>query len=123
MEVVFLETLRFTQVVRDYFSSDEAYRAFQTFLMQNPTAGAVMRGCGGLRKVRWIDAGRGKGKRSGLRIIYMSVPEAERIAFLDVYDKDEADDLTAMQREQLAVIAQTIRSEMLKRRKCHEKKR
>ena len=35
-----------------------------------------MPGCGGLRKVRIADPRRGKGKRGGIRVIYLHVPEA-----------------------------------------------
>ena len=38
--------------------------------MEIPELGDVMPGTGGLRKVRWEDARRGKGKRVGLRVIY-----------------------------------------------------
>ena len=43
--------------------------------------------------------------------IYLYLPEAERVIFLDVYDKDEADDLTAEERREFAAIAQAIRLE------------
>lgn len=49
---------------------DEAYRLLQLELMDNPTAGAVIEGKGGLRKLRQADSRRGKGKRGGLRVIY-----------------------------------------------------
>jgi hypothetical protein len=42
----------------------------QLELMDNPTAGDVMEGTGGLRKLRQADPRRGKGKRGGLRVIY-----------------------------------------------------
>ena len=38
--------------------------------MQNPEAGDVIEGTGGLRKIRYTDEKRGKGKRGGLRVIY-----------------------------------------------------
>jgi hypothetical protein len=38
--------------------------------MINPEAGALIRGTGGLRKLRFADERRGKGKRGGLRVIY-----------------------------------------------------
>jgi len=42
----------------------------QTILMQSPNAGAAIEGTGGLRKLRFADMRRGKGKRGGLRVIY-----------------------------------------------------
>jgi hypothetical protein len=42
----------------------------QNALLDNPEAGDVIEGTGGLRKVRHGDVRRGKGKRGGLRVIY-----------------------------------------------------
>jgi len=70
MRAVFLELPPFARYRADYLD-DEGFRALQTALMQNPQqAGDVIQGTGGLRKLRWADARRGKGKRGGLRIIY-----------------------------------------------------
>ena len=52
MDLVFVETHGFTAALPEYFANDESYRAFQDYLLHNPTAGSVMRGCGGLRKIR-----------------------------------------------------------------------
>jgi hypothetical protein len=38
--------------------------------MKSPDAGDVIEGTGGLRKLRFADLRRGKGKRGGLRVIY-----------------------------------------------------
>ena len=74
-----------------------------------------MRGCGGLRKMRWPDPRRSKGKRGGLRIIYLHLPEAQIILFLKVYDKDEVDELTFDERKALAQIAGELRGAALQR--------
>jgi hypothetical protein len=47
---------------------DESYRKLQSVLMLRPEAGNVIRGSGGLRKIRWNLPG--SGKRGSLRIIY-----------------------------------------------------
>lgn len=111
MTLAFSETTNFMQYRDEYFVTDGAYSAVQQALLSDPQAGPVMRGCGGLRKMRWSDPRRSKGKRSGLRIIYLYLPEAQRIVFMDVYDKDEADDLTPEERKEYAAIAQIIRLE------------
>jgi len=63
----FIETTLFTRLVSDYLS-DEEYGKLQQELMNNPEAGAVIRGSGGVRKIRRAAAGRGK--RGGYRVIY-----------------------------------------------------
>jgi len=63
----FIEAIAFTKYVYDYLSDDE-YSGFQSFLLQYPEAGKVVPGSGGVRKIRWAMAG--KGKSGGVRVIY-----------------------------------------------------
>ena len=65
--ISFVETNLFTRLVQEYLS-DEAYSALQQALLADPEAGAVIPGSGGVRKLRWGVAGRGK--RGGIRVIY-----------------------------------------------------
>lgn len=60
-----------------------------------------MQGTGGLRKLRWADARRGKGRRGGLRIIYYYFKVDRQIWLMALYDKDEAADLTAKEKKAL----------------------
>lgn len=69
MRFLIVETLDFTEVVLEYFGDDERFGDFQRFLLENPTAGDIVRGTGSLRKLRWTDPRRAKGKRGGLRVI------------------------------------------------------
>ena len=55
---------------RSAFLDDDQYRILQSVLLADPEAGDVVEGTGGLRKLRFGDARRGKGKRGGLRVIY-----------------------------------------------------
>lgn len=103
------------QLREEYFAGDASYSALQQTLLSNPEAGSVLPGCGGLRKMRWPDPRRGKGRRGGLRVIYLHVPEARIILFLKVYDKDEADDLTPDQRKALTQVAEDFRVAALQR--------
>src|SRR5437667_424633 len=94
MNLAFVEIPSFTDVVEEYFRTDEHYLKLQAALIRNPLAGAVIPRAGGIRKVRWPDPRRGKGRRGGLRVIYLYVPDVNVVLFLDVYDKDESDDLS-----------------------------
>jgi len=55
----FIEATAFTRYVYDYLTEDE-YLGLQSFLLQNPEAGKIVRGSGGVRKVRWAITGIGK---------------------------------------------------------------
>ena len=73
----------------------------QVELMKNPEAGDIIQGTGGLRKFRFGDQRRGKGKRGGLRVIYYWRDTNDQFWPFTVYDKDEAADLTMDQRRVL----------------------
>ena len=84
--MIFIETSIFTRLLPKYLSDDE-YRAFQWYLIAYPDAGDVVRGSGGVRKIRWAE--KGKGKRGGVRIIYYWKKSADEIWFLTTYSKKE----------------------------------
>jgi hypothetical protein len=50
--MLFIEASKFTQLLPDYLTDDE-YRLLQWFLQQSPEVGDIVRGTGGVRKVRW----------------------------------------------------------------------
>jgi hypothetical protein len=64
--------------------------------------GAVIAATGGLRKARFNDPRRNKGKRGGLRVIYFWWQESDQFWLFTLYDKNEMDALTPKQREALA---------------------
>ncbi len=71
-----------------------------------------MPGTGGLRKIRIADAGRGKGKRGGYRVIYLDLPGVARTHLLALYDKDEKGDISNDEKRHLRTIAERIRKEV-----------
>src|SRR5258706_8549268 len=89
--MLFVEVRFFSKLLPDYLSDDE-YRAFQTYLLERPDAGVVIRGSGGVRKVRW--AAGGKGKSGGLRVIYYWLKAEDQIFLLTLYGKGEKENLS-----------------------------
>jgi hypothetical protein len=93
--MIFIETPVFTEELLKCLKDDE-YTEFQKHLADNPTAGDVIKGTGGLRKVRWkVD---GKGKSGGVRVIYYYVTSAAHIRLLLIYKKAVNEDLTEAQK-------------------------
>jgi hypothetical protein len=99
--LVFIETPVFTKRITGLLT-DEEYRNLQMCLIVNPTAGPVIPGAGGLRKLRV--AARSQGKRGGARVIYYWVPSREQMILLLVYAKNEQANLTPRQARILAAM-------------------
>lgn len=100
--VIFIETPPFERLRADYFG-DEHYRLLQVWLMANPEAGDMIRGSGGIRKLRWGTEGRGK--RGGLRIIYYYMSAQSYIYFLTLYSKSEVSDLS---RDEIKILRKLV---------------
>jgi hypothetical protein len=64
----------------------------------------LIRGSGGLRKLRWRAEGRGK--RGGTRVIYYWADARGYIFLLDIYPKSEQEDLTPREIKQLRAIVE-----------------
>ena len=115
VKAVFVELPPFERNRTDYLD-DDGFMRLQQLLMLNAEAGALISGTGGLRKLRFADERRGKGKRGGLRVIYYWWDAGSQFWLFTIYDKDEIADLTKAQRDKLR---QMIKIELEIRRK-HE---
>jgi hypothetical protein len=78
--------------------SESEYAALQGALVVSPEAGDLIPGTGGLRKIRWQQSRRGKGKRGGVRVIYYWYASGSVIYMLLAYSKDERDELSAAEK-------------------------
>lgn len=94
----FFETPIFTKQITKLIS-DEEYRLLQLQLAVRPESGDLIKGSGGIRKLRW--AGSGRGKRGGIRIVYYFINEDEKLYMLFAYPKNVKDDLSSYQLKQL----------------------
>ncbi|OBW90971.1 hypothetical protein QV01_09280 [Gallibacterium genomosp. 3] len=83
----------------DQVWSEEERSDFFTFLIENPLAGVVIPNANGLRKIRW--QGSGRGKRGGLRIIYFNLLDDGLIVLLDMYAKNEKENVSKSELNQL----------------------
>ena len=86
----FVETRLFTKLVKQYLS-DESYAELQAELVANPEKGSLIRGSGGVRKIRW--AAKGRGKSGGYRVIYFIRNIHGVIWMLTIYPKNVADSI------------------------------
>ncbi len=89
--MLFIETALFTKLLPQYLTEDE-YRQLQDFILGHPESGDIIKGWGGVRKLRW--GAKGKGKRGGVRIIYYWQRPDSHIYLITLYAKNEVNDLT-----------------------------
>ena len=101
----FVETPIFTKIITGLLD-DEDYRRLQIALMLRREQGPIIRGAGGLRKVRWAKAG--AGKRGGLRVIYYWAPKESAFFMLYAYSKSDQADMTPAQAH---LLGQMVREE------------
>ena len=92
--MIFIETTAFTKQVSALLKPVE-YQDLQMMLLVRPDAGSIIRGSGGIRKVRW--SYRGGGKRGGVRVIYYWAVSEEKILMLMMYLKNVQDNLSPAQ--------------------------
>lgn len=109
MRRTFIEVPIFTRKWKELGLTDEDLRNLENILLDNPKAGDAIQGTGGLRKIRIpID---GRGKRGGGRVIYVDIEFKERIYFINVYAKNEKDDLTDDERKAFKAVVNILKKE------------
>lgn len=86
-------------------ATEEEYRKLQNTLIENPETGNLIRGGGGIRKVRM--AAGGKGKSGGARVIYYYIKEDSQIYLLLAYSKSESENLT---KDQISLLKEMVKN-------------
>lgn len=109
MQRTFIEVPMFTRKWKELGLTDEDLRSLENILLENPKSGDTIQGTGGLRKIRIPIEGRGK--RGGGRVIYVDIELKERIYFINVYAKNEKDDLTDDERKAFKAVVNILKKE------------
>ena len=104
MEIV--RTRRFDRDLKKMGVSAQDAAKLEEVLVENPTAGDVIPGLGGVRKVRFGYGGRGK--RGGGRAVYLLLVADDVIALLRAYGKVEQEDMTPDEKRGLAALVKEI---------------
>lgn len=107
MNRTFIEVPIFTNRWKKLGLTDENLRELETILLENPKAGDAIQGTGGIRKIR-IPVGN-TGKRGGGRVIYVDIEIKETIYFINVYAKNEKDDLTEDEKKAFKAVVKVLK--------------
>lgn len=111
MNRTFIEVPQFTKKWQLLGLTDDDLKALEEELLNNPKAGDVIKGTGGIRKIRIPIENKGKGKCSGARVIYVDIELKETIYFINVYTKDEKDDLTEEEKKAFKAVVKILKEE------------
>ena len=93
--------------------TDKELKTLQEELTINPNKGDLMQGTGGLRKIRV--AFEGRGKSSSARVCYVDFAVYERIYLITAYTKNEKDNLTKEERNEVKKVIELLKN-MIDRR-------
>jgi len=89
---------------------DEDLRELEIYLCLNPTSGDTIPGTGGLRKLRW--SLEGKGKRGGLRALYVDSAYYGKIYLISAFPKNVKADLTENEKKKIKILVKILEAEL-----------
>ena len=99
--------------------NDEQLRELEVYLCENPEAGDMIQGTGGLRKLRW--ALPGKGKSGSVRTLYVDFAYFEQIYMISCFKKSEKENLSQSEKKQIKSVIEQIKANLRKQGGKNEK--
>lgn len=113
----FIRLPEFEKQCKNIGLNEDDIREIENTLMFDTNAGDVIQSTGGLRKLRIALSNRGKS--GGARVIYINFAYYEKIYFITVYAKNEMENLSQSERNELKQLVKILESELRKKEK-HE---
>ncbi len=107
MTRTFIQTPEFSRKWDELEIGDETLRMLEEDIMNHPDKYPIMKGTGGLRKAR-ISLDNNKGKSGGARVCFVDFVLAETVYFLTVYGKNEKDNLSKEERNNIKKVVESI---------------
>jgi len=108
----FIYTSKFDREWKKLGLNDDDLQPLEEFLIDNPEAGRVVEGTGGIRKLRW--ALPRSGKSGGIRVLYLDFIVAEKICIFDLFPKTVKGNLTKTEKDALKLVVKAIGEELRK---------
>ena len=110
MTKTFIELPWFMTKWKSLGMDDADLRRLQSELLSDPKVGAVMRGTGGVRKMRF--AFKYQGKSGSIRVIYVDFEVYEKIYLLTAYTKNEKDNLSQKERNEIKELITVLENQL-----------
>jgi hypothetical protein len=105
---IFVQSRVFSQRMH-VIGNDRTLELIEHAILLNPLSGDVIQGCGGVRKFRIANQNIGKGKRGGLRVLFLDLPQRGITYLLYIYGKGDAEDITTEQKKQIMSLVRIIK--------------
>lgn len=99
MKRTFIQAFEFSKKWDELGMSDDALRELECNIMENTALYPIMRGTGGLRKMRFAYGQ--NGKSGGIRVCFIDFTELETVYLVTVYSKSEKDNLSKAERNSI----------------------
>jgi len=108
----FVYTAKFDREWLKQGLNDDDLQLLESFLIENPDAGRIMEGTGGIRKLRWVlpDIG----KSGGIRVLYVDFIASDKICIFDLFPKGEKENLSQTEKKTIKQIVKAIGEELRK---------
>ena len=113
----FIRLFEFERQCKNIGLNEDDIKDIEIILLCNPNIGEIMVGTGGIRKFRESLESSNKGKRSGIRVIYIDFSSYEKIYMLTVYKKGELDNLSKAERNDLRKLVKILEYELQRKHK------
>lgn len=113
MKRLFIYSELFEKALRQHKNPDRILESVEGAILEDPEVGAVIAGTCGVRKLRSEDSERNKGKRGGLRILYLDLPHVERTHLLFLYSKNDADNISDTGKKIIKNLVENIKGGVL----------
>ena len=110
MTRIFVELPLFRARWKDMGLNDDDLKRLQEELLADPKVGSVMRGTGGVRKMRF--AFEQRGKSGSVRVIYVDFEIYEKIFLITAYPKNEKDNLSDSERSEIKQMIQALENQL-----------
>jgi len=108
----FVYTQKFDREWRSIGLGDDDLLLLELSLLENPNAGRIMQGTGGIRKLRW--ALPDSGKSGGVRVLYIDFIIYNKVCMFDLFPKAGKENLSQAEKAALKQIVKAIGEEFRK---------
>ena len=113
MRRTFVELPQFERFI-DSYEYQGLLELIQEEILMNPDRGDVIPNTGGLRKDRCKDLSRGKGKRAGIRYLFLDLPDTEKTYLIALYSKGTKIDISPDERKIIRSLVKALKQEAKK---------